>query len=119
MADSTKLNIQPGYRSWIDTPARKKSGELDFGANWLLHGRDGQPRFPHWRISWIMDTGELYAYDGHNQFIQLATIADREGVENTLKGWSNYRTPFYQNLAALQQHLSYRSSNVVLDEYQA
>ncbi len=98
------MKFQNDYEKWIKEPTRAKSGEVDFGANWLLHGQDQQPQFPRWRVSWIADTGELYAVEltrSMDRFIPLSTISDRSSVENALDGWATYGYAIYQNIAAL------------------
>ena len=103
------MQIQQGYQAWIDNPIRKRSGEVDFGVWWKLYP-DDQPAIPlvfvqgcetvtmysashagHWRVSWIDDTGELYAkHLSHNSdlFIILGRYLTREAVERRMEGWA-------------------------------
>ncbi len=79
--------IKTGFQAWIDYPARARSGEHDFGVQWTI---DGNPRsYPHWQVSWIESTGELYAVDlGRTGcFILIANFPDEEAVELALEGW--------------------------------
>lgn len=39
--------------------ARHRSPEWDYGVHWRL--TDSGPDFPRYRLSWIVETGELYA----------------------------------------------------------
>ena len=40
-----------------DKPARRSSGEADYGVWWTEAGKN----YPKWRVSYIHDTGEVYA----------------------------------------------------------
>lgn len=71
--------------------ARHASGEADFG--WW---NDDQA--PHWprsvRVSWVMDTGELYLFRAKPQGADcqvevLAVVHDRETLEDVLTGWAD------------------------------
>ncbi|MFQ5858409.1 MAG: hypothetical protein ACE5LU_22640 [Anaerolineae bacterium] len=80
------LKIRTGYEEWINDPARRRSPELDFGVWWKVHGRD----FPRWRVSWIDDTGELYARElGTDRFIILGIYETEEKVERRMDGWAS------------------------------
>jgi hypothetical protein len=96
---SLHTEIRAGFQAWANAPERKRSGEHDYGAWWTL---DGNPRaWPHWRVSWIEDTGELYAVceDGvhPDKFILIAVIATEKEVECALANW----TDIAPNLPAL------------------
>jgi hypothetical protein len=97
--------IQQGYKEWIDNPTRKKSRELDFGVWWVLFpdrpasqlvSVDGQPvtvihMQARWRVSWIRDTGELYAkhlLPNSDQFIILGNYETEAQVEKRMEGWA-------------------------------
>lgn len=41
---------------FADDPRRERSGEADFGVWWRE-----QAAFPVWRVSWVEETGEVYA----------------------------------------------------------
>jgi hypothetical protein len=43
----------------LDNPWRHFSPESDYGVHW----RDGQHAWPQWRVSYIRDTGEVYAIE--------------------------------------------------------
>lgn len=88
-----RLNIQAGFQSWITEPARARSPEVDYGCWWMLNG----PReFPRWRVSFIVDTAEVYAVklEGHrpNEFIVLGKISTgcdvRAEMERRMQGWA-------------------------------
>ncbi len=92
-----------GYHEWIEQPQRKKSGEVDYGVWWRLHGRR---REPTWRVSWLQDTGELYAVCPRDDtFTVLDTFETREQVERALHGWADPDSPIYCNLTALATRL--------------
>ncbi len=63
---------------------RQRSRELDFRVWW----RDGR-NFPVYRVTWVADTGELYAIDQHDERLEiLAIITDEAELEKTLDGWA-------------------------------
>lgn len=80
------------YRSLSDfyaaDPRRVRSRELDVGL-WWREDSDG----PLHRAAWVSDTGELYlvrlgrSQDGGGEVEVLATVAERERLENVLEGW--------------------------------
>jgi len=81
---------QTGYQDWSNTPARLRSGELDFGCHWRLNSQ----AFPVWRVSWIEDTGELYALELagiglEDRFIVIGRFPDEEAVELAMSGWAD------------------------------
>ncbi len=85
------IQFQTGYQQWAADPRRARSGEHDFGAWWTI---GGNPRsYPRYRLSWIEDTGELYAvcHDGGkpDRFILIARFPDAESVERALEGWTD------------------------------
>ena len=66
------VEIRAGYEEWIEVRQEKARqegkrylAEVDFGVNWLLHDEP----WDTWRVSWIKDTGELYAFGVDNSFI--------------------------------------------------
>lgn len=82
------MRIQKGYKKFIENRRRHGSKEVDFGFNWKL--RTGQ-RYPLWRLSWIENTGELYAVNMKNldDFIVIGKFNSLEDVENFLSGWTD------------------------------
>ena len=77
--------IKTGYEEWIDKPIRSKSGEVDFGVLWRLAGAN----FPLWRVSWIANTGELYAKDETtDRYVVLGHYETREQVEELMTGYA-------------------------------
>ena len=101
--------IQRGLKAWSSEPKRKRSGEVDSGCWWTLHG---DPReFPRWSVSWIIETGELYAWCAReDKYILLATTAPRDEArsEFLLEGWSNADSPIHNNLTALVEQIQGR-----------
>lgn len=62
---------------------RMRSREVDFGVWW----RDGR-NYPTYRVSWIADTGEVYALDQTEQRVELlGKVATEAEVEQKLDGW--------------------------------
>lgn len=80
------LEIHTGYEEWISQEARRRSGELDFGAWWKVEGQE----HPRWRVSWIDDTGELYARErGTDRYIILGVYETEEEAERRMDGWAS------------------------------
>jgi len=81
-----RINWQHGYQQWIAYPSRHHSVELDFGANWRM-----ALDFAQWRISWIEDTGELYALalEGPrpDRYFVIGSFTTEAEVEVALAGW--------------------------------
>jgi len=83
-----------GYDEWSGLPCRKRSPEVDFGVWWRVPGS------PYtWRVSWIRDTGELYARacpersrrelaPDSDRFILLGAFLTREAVEARMVDWA-------------------------------
>jgi hypothetical protein len=75
-------------------PRRKFSRELDFGVWWKERDID----WPRHRVSWIFDTGEVYAYSqrkssGPPTVVILGVISEEERVEAVLEGWADHCGP--------------------------
>lgn len=71
--------MKTGYSKWFSG----KKDEKDFGLCWLLVPGDENL----WRISWIKNTGELYAVcQKTDQFIILGVFSDKQ-VEKKMKGF--------------------------------
>jgi len=64
--------------------SRRKSPEVDFGCWWGLLSRSEMKK---WRVSWIKDTGELYAVC-KGIVIILGKYETREEVEKRMEGWA-------------------------------
>jgi len=104
------LHISNSFQNWVIKDHRRLvSREIDFGVNWTLTGKE---RWPHWRVSWIEETGELYAVEmtestGANKrrFVALATIPSLEEVELALTNWADPDCPFNNNLTELHMRL--------------
>lgn len=66
---------------------RERSPELDFGVHW----RDGR-NWPTYRVSWIQDTGEVYAYENNSGKIEiLGTVKSDITLDELHKAGKNYR----------------------------
>ena len=75
------------YHPWIDAPKRDLSPEIDFGVWWKLESGDPS----RWRVSWVADTGELYAKDQSpesNCFLFLGHFPGRKAIEQRMIGWA-------------------------------
>ena len=79
--------------AWCFDDRRRRSGEVDFGSHWKLDGKE----WPLYRISWIADTGELYAIEQGN-FTEVGPDIDRlvyvfgtwltrNAIEEHMAGW--------------------------------
>lgn len=69
---------------------RRRSGEVDFGVWWTLPNSHVT-----WRVSWVADTGELYAVASHHTGgrelgpVRLCGVfPTRQLVEEVLEGWA-------------------------------
>lgn len=101
--ENIRSQIQKGYKSWIAEPLRARSGESDSGGWWSLNG-DGNGSSHRWSVSWIQDTGELYARnDADDEYILLAVTApgDEKAADALLQGWESPESPIYENLQTL------------------
>jgi len=99
---SDVLTVKSGYRQWASVPQRARSPEVDFGVWWYLTAAKRRARRGYtWRVSWIQDTGELYATDMADRYVVLAVIPDRETVGQVMDGWADAESEIYQNLSAL------------------
>lgn len=84
------------YERFINEKVRKESPEVDFGCWWGLEKRDSES--DKWRVSWIENTGELYAYCWtKNIAIVLGIFKTREEVEERMKGWSDFNNQVLKN----------------------
>lgn len=89
-----QLIPRSGFQVWIAEPARARSPEVDYGCWWVLN----DPRdFPHWRVSLLVNTGEVYAaqLEGHrpDKFILLGHLTpgeeSRAEMERAMNGWAD------------------------------
>lgn len=85
------LSNPPG-RMWIniegfyaDDERRRRSGEVDYGVMWTTDAY----HWPRYRVSYVIDTGELYALClSHGPVELLGVFIDREACERALAGWA-------------------------------
>lgn len=90
-------DIQTGFQQWINEPVRARSPEVDYGCWWALRDRRD---WPHWRVSLIVSTGEVYAVEVHShkpdRFIVLGHVTPgepgRAEMEATMQGWAEGET---------------------------
>lgn len=77
-----------------DDPRRKLSGEADYGVHWRL----GDVTFPRWRVSYVHETGEVYAVclvpGSQQQVVVMGVVPPDEGegvyyrtLDRILDGW--------------------------------
>lgn len=94
------LNLQKGLGDFNDAPARKKSGECDYGGWWTPNGKAHE--FPRYSVSWIMATGEIYVWNTREDQYQVIGHAKSEKqADKLLDGWADPDNPIYHNLNRL------------------
>lgn len=82
------------YKEWISDLKRKYSPEWDYGVHWTLKELGPKPTHPFYikfRVSWIKDTGELYAVsldEEHRHFFILGVFESKDDVERRMAGWT-------------------------------
>jgi hypothetical protein len=103
------MEIREDYTNWIAELERARSPELDFGVWWTLTP-DAAPdgvlisaelnarrrrveahAVTRWRVSWIEDTGELYARDlamNSERVIVLGRYPTRAAIEERMGDWA-------------------------------
>ncbi len=75
------MQITSGYRAWMHQSRRTRSKEIAFGEYWRMEG-------VRWRVSWIEETGELYAADARSdRFLILGHFEDRRDVAHKMQHW--------------------------------
>ncbi len=75
------MGIASGYHAWMDQARRTGSRQVPFGEYWRMHDA-------RWRVSWIEDTGELYAADVRSdRFFVLGHFATRREVTRKMQRW--------------------------------
>lgn len=106
--------IQNGYKEWIARPDRERSPEYDFGGWYSLNG-EKNPAAHRWSVSWIEDTGEIYARCEHDdEYIVLGKTNPRDEAhcEKALEGWANPDLEVFHNLQALWEQIQQRGARV-------
>jgi len=102
---------------YADVPKRMASPEWDFGVNWYSF----RP-YPLWRVSWVVETGEVYAYCGARDTVRVLGIVppvgeypwsagmpawtafkDAQQIETVMDGWAE--GDFHKSLAWVEQRL--------------
>ena len=76
------MNLDQFY---IENPARKLSGEADYGVWWI----DG-PDFPRYRVSYIQATGEVYALNHSTQEVEVLGIVEPDEVIDEWRADKSY-----------------------------
>lgn len=87
----------PSLEAFYDAdPARRHSGEADYGVNWT-----NGPRWPTWRVSYVQATGEVYATQlgqigGQGRVEVLGIVPPDQGgglyyrtLDVILRGWAD------------------------------
>jgi hypothetical protein len=102
-------------------PVRARSPEWDYGVHWIE--REGMA-WPIWRVSWIVETGELYAVKlaGDNEVRVLGVVPkvgdypynreqtwkafnDAQTIEQVMKDWAEEpRRPLVWAVERLRDH---------------
>ena len=95
-----QITFRIGYKDWLDSNSvRRKSQEVDYGAWWSMDVTINQIRPPFWRVSWIVNTGELYAVDRiHDRFFVLGVFKDRKTVDEAMEGWEESELDHHSDL---------------------
>jgi hypothetical protein len=81
---------------YADDDRRRLSGEADYGVHWKL----GNNAFPRWRVSYVHETGEVYAValvpGSRDQVVVMGVVPpDEDGVtyydtlDKILHGWEH------------------------------
>jgi hypothetical protein len=82
-----------GYKVFASFEERKHSGEIDYGVWWHMRY---SPRGPFYKVSFIFDTGEVYAVnlndmDHYNVLAWTLNVGDsketRQEIEELMDGW--------------------------------
>lgn len=84
-----------GFQKFIHEPRREKSGEHDFGSHWKWRTENTPLHLlPSARVSWVEDTGELYAvvFDFNvsepDRYILIGIYPKEEQVEFAMRDWA-------------------------------
>ena len=83
------FSIHTRFQAWKNAPERRRSGEVDFGVRWTR--RDGLEE-PTWRISWLEQTGELYAVRNNarpDAYIMIEVFRERIDADDAMQGWEH------------------------------
>ena len=90
-----QIEMLRGFQKFIHAPKRERSGEHDFGSHWKWRtGNTPLHLLPSARISWIEDTGELYAviFDFNlsepDRYILIGIYPKEEQVEFAMRDWA-------------------------------
>lgn len=101
------LTFQPvalyaDIETFYDMRGGQHSGESDYGVWWrsplewirapqVERGMAGwMQEIGPWRVSWVEDTGDVYAIHATGRCIALlGTIPDEETIERVLRGWAD------------------------------
>ena len=86
----TYPNLEAFYN---ENPARRESGEADYGCWWTVPGMD----WPKWRVSYIYETGEVYAVQvKEGGPVKVLGIVPPDGghiyyrtLDRILEGWAD------------------------------
>ena len=102
-----QLVFRKNYRRWANKPERKQSGEIDFGCWW---GENGPATWPRFMVSWICNTGELYAVSlaaSDDKYVVLAKTKphDEDAAENLMRHWANTECEVFQHLTKLAERI--------------
>ncbi len=81
MTNKIYLSLEAFYD---DNPARRASPEADYGVWWL--GPDGF--YPRWRVSYIRDTGEVYAFAQGKGAVELLGVVKADAGSSPMRGYT-------------------------------
>jgi len=104
MNEKKKFKPQKGLAQFNRNIERMHSAEYDYGGWWTANGKPSE--WPRFTVSWIEDTGELYAWNSPEDLYQVLGRFDTEAaVEQAMEGWADPDSPIYHNLNALIKRL--------------
>lgn len=91
------------YRKWIQESPRLVSEQIDLGSNWTLNHLS----ISKYRLSWIENTGELYAVNLYtaDEFILIATIPTEPELDRILSDWTDITPHLEQMIAIIHSRL--------------
>ena len=75
---------------------RRYSPEVDFGVHWTDPALPNEipGALPRWRVSWIANSGEVYAVRDWDGPVRLyGAVQGQEAVEDFLDGWVDHCGP--------------------------
>lgn len=110
--------IKRGYKGFCEDVKRSRSGEVDFGCWWTLHGDNRE--MPRWSVSWIIETGEVYAWAARDDLymvLGLTAPKDEARAEFLLESWSDPDSEIFHDLTALAEQIQTRQHEATAENF--